>query len=736
MSGNEAESQEAQEELQWGEDTDYLFHQDPLPKLATRPGDSNARVLGRLLRQKLVYRIQLQTGREISKKNSHGQPNPFVSDPAPPQFYAWKFTDDYPGFPEGFLSSWSIQSVRDCNNALENGDLYLTDVRYPCSRPSPRSSSSLPFDASQQGLLAAKLDFRESRAADRKRLIAIAEGAFTNYIVQVTGNSNFKFETVLRGNDLNQAQGLPGFRWVFPTVGLRKFPANTFCAWSSDELLYGLHGLLTKTVILERRDPTPDPVAPAHSLPEAHNPQESLEQGAPSRHGEPSAVISDSNTQFIDLESDPASSSVAFQTEQLSRSSLENHSAVYADKAILNAEPGAGLPVPEKSGAAIFDHPREGFHGLDDLIAQLNSRTEIWKADWARLQKYELRERDFLAQMADKELRIKELEGALNRLKNLGSAQSNSGSGSGAGASYPAVESERAMKALGAFYSGQVSELRAQNEELTGIIQDQEEAVRESDQLRRRIRGLEKQLADKSSEASVAYEILNSYAHGYNSSKHGAHNQAMNPLSFTNDSGARFPGRYFSVQDANPKDQAKLVRCDRCKTEKQRCTNPGGPCICCLATGKQCTFELTDSNTKFPTTSSSHNTSTGDLDVGDAVAQAKRVAKDTARFLEASRLQNQNTPQGQYQTQGQYPPQATYTSNSTPQFGSDSQFGLHRQLFPSKRPWENSTSTNNSLWELHGKGQKRQNGDDGNGESNKSPRVGSYKSPYSFGYNS
>ncbi|PBP19471.1 hypothetical protein BUE80_DR009621 [Diplocarpon rosae] len=716
---------EVHQELQWGEDTDYLFHQDPLPKLTIRPKDTNARVLGRMLRQKLIYRIKLQTGREITNRANQTF-NPFISDPNPPQFYAWHFTREYVRFPEGCLSNWSIQDIRDCNNALENGDFYLTDVRYPCSRPSPRSVNSLPFDASQQGLLAAKLNFKGSRAADRKRLISIAEGAFTNYIVQETGNSSFKFKTILQGNVLNQAQGLPGFRWVFPTVGvLREFPAHGFWTWSTDELLHGLHGLLTRTLTLERSDPLPDPVAPARSRAEAFDLQE---QGAPSRLSDSSAVNSNCNRQSIDPKSNAASSCVAFQTEQPTRDSVEN----FAETAIPNVESGAGLAVPEMSSAVISDRSGEGVHGLDDLIAQLNSRAERWKADRVRLQKYELRERDLLVQNAVKDVRIKEFEVTLARIKSLGSAFGISGSGSSsdAGVSYPAVVSEIAMKDLEAFYAGQLGELRAQNEELTEIIQDQEDAVRESDQLRRRIRVLEKQLADKTLDASAAYEALNSYNRG-NISNHRAHNQAMKPASFTNGSGTRTYERNSSVKDTTRKPQSEIGRCDRCGTEKQQCTDSGGPCIRCYATGKQYTFKSTDSNTHIPTTRSSPNTTAGQLDVSGTDAFAKKVATDTSCFLLAKQLQDQNTPQGPYRPRGKYPLQAAYATKPTPQFGSDSQFGWHPQVSPSKRTYETPASANDSCrgppyWNV----QNRQNGGVENGESSKSARLGSYQSPY------
>tara|TARA_R110002060_G_C2113511_1_gene98277 strand:- start:946 stop:1128 length:183 start_codon:yes stop_codon:yes gene_type:complete len=44
-------------EPRWGEDTDYLFYADPLPKLSEIEHESNARVLAKMLRQKLIYRI-------------------------------------------------------------------------------------------------------------------------------------------------------------------------------------------------------------------------------------------------------------------------------------------------------------------------------------------------------------------------------------------------------------------------------------------------------------------------------------------------------------------------------------------------------------------------------------------------------------------------------------------------------------------------------------------------------
>ncbi|KAK2623940.1 hypothetical protein QTJ16_006574 [Diplocarpon rosae] len=567
------------------------------------------------------------------------------------------------------------------------------------------------------------MNFKGSRAADRNRLINIAEGAFRNYIVQETGNSSFNFKTILQGNVSNQAQGLPGFRWVFPTVGvLRKFPAHSFWNWSSDELLHGLHGLLTRTLILERSDLLLDPVAPARSLAKAFNLQE---QGAPSRLSEPSAVVFNCNRQSVDLNSNSASSRVAVEIEQPTRDSLEN----FAELAIPDVESGTGLAVPEISSAATFDRPGDVVHGLDDLIAQLNCRAERWKADRAKLQKYELRERDLLAQNAVKDVRIKEVEVTLARIKSLGSAFSNRGSGSSsdAGAPYPAVVSESAMEDLEAFYSEQLGELRAQNEELIEIIQDQEEAVRESDQLRRRIRALEKQLADKTLDASAAYEALNSYNRG-NISNHRAHNQFMKSASFTNGSGTRTCERTSSVKDTNRKPQSGIGRCYHCGTEKQQCTDSGGPCMRCYDIGKQYIFKSTDSNSHIPT---SANTTAGQLDVIETVAFAKKVGTDTSRFLLTKPLQYQNTPKVPYRPQGKYPLQAAYATKPTPQSDSDSQLGWRRQFSPSKRTGGTPASANDSCeGPPYRNVQSRQHVGVENGESRKSARVGSYQSPY------
>ncbi len=124
---------------------------------------------------------ELQTGQELSKRtNCH--PNPFVSDPDPPQFYEWRFTPEYAGFPPRGLAAWTQHQTRECNNALENGDLYLVDVRTPGPRPPPQTGRTR-LDVTSGSGLADMGEFNGNQL--RKKLVNVAEAAFTKYISEL-----------------------------------------------------------------------------------------------------------------------------------------------------------------------------------------------------------------------------------------------------------------------------------------------------------------------------------------------------------------------------------------------------------------------------------------------------------------------------------------------------------------------------------------------------------------------
>ncbi|KAI9048286.1 hypothetical protein LZ554_008081 [Drepanopeziza brunnea f. sp. 'monogermtubi'] len=692
--------------LDWGEDTDYLFNQPGL-KWDERDcrGAKARRLLARFLKKKLIYRIETLIG--PSQKISHDGRECLASVH---DVYEWQFTRDYPGFPQDAMSHWSLKQIRECNNALENGDLSLVDAR-----PS--------------NLWGNKQD-RE----DRKRLVNIAEAAFTQYIAGETGGSKFQFKDVLMGNIGNQAFGLPGWRWIFPDLGLlTSFPPrkNKFWAWSNDEILHALQALLTKSLKLERIHSKSDPAAEAQTLQESQRLQQALleatrnrpifsldpEQRYPPRpefgHDYDDLVNPDSEmAYFSERPSPPLLKAPATKA-------LVNSSSINANMAI--PEPASGIIAAEESlglnGTPKIASSATNTHGLDDLITQLSERAQKWEADRERLQNYEKRENDLIAQIAEKSTRVTELEAALKRIKDLGepfSSHSGSGSGTDNFSARPA-NAESALDAMETFYIGQLADLNAQNEELMEVIADQEAQVKEAVSIRQRNRALEKEIAEKTLEASSAFKALAGFGtasgsansilngRGPNSTSKPPNNDGNNP------SGRPPPSQYqpFPGPPAAmlPASNAKMVpRCDRCRTAQYTCQGKK-PCTRCQNDRRACTFNMEEASSALV----SPQQSARELDIRETTALTKTFSADAAQFWRAT---PGNTPPGQDRPQGQYPPKPTEYDS---QFASAQR---HERLFMNS-PAYSHTQIRKTIDGLQG------------GSSSDIARLGGYKSIYS-----
>lgn len=165
------------------------------------------------------------------------------------------------------------------------------------------------------------------------------------------------------------------------------------------------------------------------------------------------------------------------------------------------------------------------------------------------------------------------------------------------------------MKGSETFHSAEVSDLRAQNEELQEVIKYQEIQVQNSEYLRERNRMLEAQLADKTAEASSAYDALAALVGGggpwTSNERQGLTNAASSSAYVRTPPNKRVgrPPRVFYPRPllANIKlrpqtevTHSKVLRCDQCKASMGICEEPGQPCTHCRTAGQMCTFNITD----------------------------------------------------------------------------------------------------------------------------------------------
>ncbi|KAH9215520.1 hypothetical protein DL95DRAFT_523208 [Leptodontidium sp. 2 PMI_412] len=604
-------------EPHWGEETDFLFSADYLPKLSEVEHESNARVLAKMLRQKLVHRIKLLTGREPRLRSGSGHYlDPLKSDPAPPYFYEWRFTREYPGFPVRPLANWQQYQIKECNAALENGDLYLVDVRNPGPRPPPKqvvaASAGIPASVGVP-----------TGHQNRKRLVNIAEAAFSRYIVTETGITSYDYRDVLLGDG---SRGLPGWRWIFPTTGmLTKFPViNNFWNWSTDELLQALHALLMKTLRLERFDPSENQDAVARGLPETVS---AATQHFVSRHPMPAEPPTNNYQHPIYIESpDPAAAQ-----DQLA---AELNAA---------AQPRASIAP--------------AIHDVDDLVTKLTTRSQQWKEDWNQLQESKAREDSLRATNAAQASRIEVLEKALREIETLGSASTAAVQTSQR--TKPAASIQDAINGIQIFYRGEISELKAQNEELKEVIQEQERDVQNAVWLRERNHLLEMQLAEKTAEVSSAHEalaILTGASASSEASSLSANGLANAPAQRP-DRPRLLPAQPVQLIDGGT---SRGIKCDKCRRGKQSCFNPGGPCARCQKVGDTCTFDMQ----KDP------NGENGELKISEAVAKARMATELASQFLQSRQHLSPYATPSQGQSRPQAPSQQSMNSRQVSQHAS------------------------------------------------------------------
>ncbi|CZT11283.1 uncharacterized protein RAG0_15462 [Rhynchosporium agropyri] len=579
----------------WGPETDYIFEVHPLrlPKLSPVDSESNARVLAKMMRQKLLFEIRKFTGLEPRKRIiGSAYLDPLQPDLTEPHFYEWRFTPEYPGFPLRPLAKWREEETRACHVALKNGDVYLVDPRNPGPRP-PREQGAVP-EIGQK--------IPGSEAHNRQRLVAIAEAAFSKRIVTKTGITLFDYSLVLDGDG---SQGLPGWRWKFPKSGIMsKFPElKNFWNWTTEEILHALHALLQNTLTLERLNHSQAHDAGFRVLPQAAS-------TAPRPHNT-YGLMSNESSRLYHNPIKPPYNPIKPRLPQTCNALLVNQNIHPIDSKLqINKPSSAGyyqnpinLETPNQArsedrfmahtNAAVAPrHPRHmditltpNSYTLDNLVTQLSDQSQLWKQDWKDLQASKARERSFAKANDEQATRIGVLEKALSEIERSGIALN--GEQTSAQATVP--NGACVITGMEGFYKREISELKAQNEELKEVIQGQEEDFKNAIWLRDRNKELEAQLVEKNKEATSAYEALAVLSSS----------SALSRAAGLSTSGL----------------ESSQVKCDRCVRENQFCVNPGGPCGSCRGINKVCTFE----------------TSTG---IGDVLEKARKATESASQFLQ------------------------------------------------------------------------------------------------------
>ena len=277
-------------------------------------------------------------------------------------------------------------------------------------------------------------------------------------------------------------------------------------------------------------------------------------------------------------------------------------------------------------------------HHLDDLVAQLNSRSQQWRADWNELQESKHTIQTLRATTSQQASRIGTLEKALREIEQLGSTSNGTNEVTKIQPPVnwqPPVSLQGAMPGTESSYVREIAELKEQNEELQEIIKNQEEDVQNAVYLQERNRLLEQQLAGLTAESSSTYDTLAALAATNGTPAYNQSTKQLYPA----------PPKPEPESSLSPDWMASYkVKCDRCRQKKQVCMNPGGPCHKCQKAGRNCTFTL----------QIYHNAE----EVPDAVAKARQANAAASQFLQHRPDYSSpylNGPQDQYRLQKQVP---------------------------------------------------------------------------------
>ena len=307
------------------------------------------------------------------------------------------------------------------------------------------------------------------------------------------------------------------------------------------------------------------------------------------------------------------------------------------------ADPAPNLP-PVNSGTSLINVPPvnrvtpvsivpSAVHHLDDLVAQLNSRSQQWRADWNELQESKHTIQTLCATTSQQASRIGTLEKALREIEQLGSTSNGTNEVTKIQPPVnwqPPVSLQGAMPGTESSYVREIAELKEQNEELQELIKNQEEDVQNAVYLQERNRLLEQQLA-----GLTTYDTLAALAATNGTPAYNQITKQLYPA----------PPKPEPEPSLSPDWMASYkVKCDRCRQKKQVCMNPGGPCHKCQKAGRNCTFTLQIYQNAG--------------EVPDAAAKARQATAAASQFLQHRPDYSSpylNGPQDQYRLQKQVP---------------------------------------------------------------------------------
>jgi hypothetical protein len=143
--------------------------------------------------------------RDIKRRYKNVYIDVLKSDVDAPNYYEWHFSLEYPAFPPRAISNWTVNQIKECNNALESGALYVVDIKgqNPTKHKHQKQTRSAPAPPSnenerhqslfntadhQKEFIEATVelsnaeDLEKDHIHDRRQLVSKTEAAFTHYI--------------------------------------------------------------------------------------------------------------------------------------------------------------------------------------------------------------------------------------------------------------------------------------------------------------------------------------------------------------------------------------------------------------------------------------------------------------------------------------------------------------------------------------------------------------------------